>query len=168
MNLDVMREVDRLKSMTVRELRARYLEVFGEASRSGNKDFLWKRIAWRVQSAAEGDLSERARRRAEEIVDESDLRVRAPSRSFKAIDESSQSRTASYYFPSNNDRRVPMPGAILSRNYKGSVIRVMVLEKGYEYNGEIYRSLTAIARLVTGARWNGFHFFGLLKDKEAA
>ncbi len=50
-----------LQATTVAELRRHYLKVFGEQTRSGNKDFLWKRIIWRVQTLAEGDLSERAR-----------------------------------------------------------------------------------------------------------
>jgi hypothetical protein len=71
-------EVADLKRMTVKQLRVRHLEVFGEQTRSGNKDFLWKRIAWRIQALAQGDLSERARRRAEELANDADLRVRRP------------------------------------------------------------------------------------------
>ena len=67
----IAREVADLKRMTVKELRGRYQHVFGETTRSGNKDFLWKRIAWRMQANAEGDLTERARsftRRRQSIV----------------------------------------------------------------------------------------------------
>ena len=59
--LNITREVAALKRMTVKELRGRYLDVFGEATRSGNKDFLWKRIAWRMQANAEGDLTSMGR-----------------------------------------------------------------------------------------------------------
>jgi len=62
MSLIIAREVAALNRMTVTELRARHIEVFGEATRSGNKDWLRKRIAWRIQANAEGGLSERARR----------------------------------------------------------------------------------------------------------
>lgn|GEM_PF-6251861 len=65
--------------MTVGELRAKYREVFGEESRSNHKQFLFRRIAWRVQALAEGGLSERARRRALEIASDADLRIRAPA-----------------------------------------------------------------------------------------
>ena len=61
--------------MTVKQFRGRYLEVFGEELRCGNKDFLWKRIAWRIQALAEGDLSERACRRVEELAKRMNLRV---------------------------------------------------------------------------------------------
>ena len=167
MNLNVEREVRKLKSMTVKMLQEKYIEVFSEETRSSNKDFLWKRIAWRLQALAEGDLSERARRRAEEIVDEADLRVRMPSGAFKSATQP-ESQSMSYSFQPDHDKRLPLPGAIINREYKGTIIEVMVLEKGFEYNGEVYRSLTAITRLVTGTRWNGYHFFGLQQSRGRA
>ena len=60
MRMNMAREVADLKRMTVKQLRVRHLEVFGEQTRSGNKDFLWKRIIWRMRARAHGDLSERA------------------------------------------------------------------------------------------------------------
>jgi hypothetical protein len=78
MQLNVGREILRLKQMTVRELREQYAEVFGEPTRAGNKDFLFKRIIWRMQALAEGDLSERARRRAAELARDADMRTTAP------------------------------------------------------------------------------------------
>lgn len=168
MQLAVSREVDKMRRMTVKELKERYREVFGEESRSGNKDFLWKRIAWRMQALAEGGLSERARHRAEEIANEADLRIRPPAGAFKPTADSSSKTTASYSYQSDQEQRLPMPGAILIRHYKGIVIRVLVMDKGFEYNGEVYRSLTAITRKVTGTRWNGYHFFGINKGRAEA
>ncbi len=165
MTLNVLREVNTLRSMTVKGLREKYIEVFGEETRSCNKDFLWKRIAWRVQVLANGDLSERARQRAKELANDADIRIRPQSCTLISDAGSSSPRTTSYSFQSTCDQRIPMPGAILCRQYKGTTIRVMILEKGFEYNGEIYRSLTAITRVVTGSQWNGFHFFGLKKGK---
>ena len=78
MSLNVGREVASLKRMTVRELRVRYAEVFGEETRAGNKPWLVKRIAWRLQSLAEGDLSERARQRAAELANDVDVRLSPP------------------------------------------------------------------------------------------
>lgn len=78
MALNIAKEIAALKNMTVGQLRARYEEVFGEATQAGNKDFLFKRIVWRLQSLAEGDLSERARRRAEFLARDADLRTTAP------------------------------------------------------------------------------------------
>jgi hypothetical protein len=76
--LNIDREVETLKRMAVGGLREKYLEVFREPSRSGNKQFLWRRIAWRLQALEEGDLSERARRRAMELAKDADLRIRPP------------------------------------------------------------------------------------------
>jgi hypothetical protein len=65
-----------LERMTVGQLQARYAEVFGEPARSGNRQWLFRRVAWRIQMLAEGDLSERARERARDLVRDADLRVR--------------------------------------------------------------------------------------------
>ena len=68
-------------------------EVFGEASRSNHKQFLFRRIAWRMQANAYGGLSERARRRALEIANDADLRIRAPKNFLKVdLDESRADR----------------------------------------------------------------------------
>ena len=165
MNLNLLREINTLRSMTVKALRERYVEVFGEQTRSCNKDFIWKRIAWRLQAVAGGNLSERAIKRSKELANDADLRIRPQQSTFQSVSEDSTLRTTSYPFKPDSDHRLPMPGAILTRQYKGSIIRVMVLERGFEYNGEVYRSLTAVARTVTGSRWNGFLFFGLQKEK---
>src|SRR5271165_758639 len=74
-----MREgIEALRHMTVGHLKKKYGEVFGEASRSNHKQFLFRRIAWRMQANAWGGLSERARRRALEIADDADLRICMP------------------------------------------------------------------------------------------
>lgn len=76
MNLNVDKELASLRRMSVGQLRVRYAEVFGEATRSRHKQWLIKRILWRMQALAEGDLSERARRRAVELANDADLRLR--------------------------------------------------------------------------------------------
>ncbi|MCO6438157.1 MAG: DUF2924 domain-containing protein [Phycisphaerae bacterium] len=156
--LNVAREVAALRRMTVKGLRGRYAEVFGEATRSGNKDWLWKRIAWRMQANAEGGLSERARRRAEELADNTDLRVRRPPDK-PAPSPGSTTTKAKVEF---GDRAgALMPGTILTRPYKGRMITVVVLDDGFECDGDVYRSLSAVAKAVTGSHWNGNYFFGV-------
>ena len=76
--MDVSGEIEKLRQMKVGALRAKYHEVFWGKFRSSNKQFLFRCIAWRLQARVEGDLSERARRRALEIADDADLRIRAP------------------------------------------------------------------------------------------
>jgi hypothetical protein len=63
-----------------------------------------------------------------------------------------------------NDPRLPRTGGFLTRRYKGTDIVVKVREEGFEYEGRLYRSLSAIAREVTGTKWNGFLFFGCAPD----
>ena len=55
--------------------------------------------------------------------------------------------------------RLPIPGAIIRKEYKGQLLEVKVLEKGFEYQEKIYRTLSAVAKAVTGAHWNGHLFF---------
>ena len=79
MDSSIVAEIDQLRQLKTAALRVRYREIFGEESRSSNRQFLFRRIAWRLQARAEGDLSERARRRALEIANDADLRRRAPT-----------------------------------------------------------------------------------------
>src|SRR5438045_6738791 len=78
MDRAVIAAIDQLRGLKIAALKTKYREVFGEESKSSNKQFLFRRIAWRLQADAEGGLSERARRRAAEIVNDTDLRTRAP------------------------------------------------------------------------------------------
>ena len=159
----ITKKIRALGHMTTGELRDKYRELFGEESRSYNKRFLERRIAWQIQALAEGGLSERALRKAEELADDSYLRTRAPKMASNQASESTD-RTAVRSFSPSHDRRLPMPGTVLTREYKGDKISVTVLDGGFEYDGEFYRSLTAVARAVTGSHWNGYHFFGLNKN----
>lgn len=161
MEQKVVREIEALDRMSVPELREKYREVFMEDARSTHKDFLKKRIAWRIQANAEGGLSERARRFAEEIANDADLRLRAPKRVLKKLDTEPAGRTDVHSFKASHDRRLPMPGAVITRMHKGRKIMVKVRDDGFEYEGQLFRSLTAIAKEITGAHWNGYDFFGL-------
>jgi hypothetical protein len=78
MQLNVRKEVATMEGMAVGQLRDRYAEVFGETTNARNKQWMIKKIIWRLQSMAEGDLSERARARAMEIATDADIRRRPP------------------------------------------------------------------------------------------
>jgi hypothetical protein len=147
-------EIDHLRHKTVAQLQIRYLEVFGEPSRSNHKQFLIRRIAWRLQALAEGDLSERARDRALRLARDADLRLRAPqSLVWQPGTAAARGR--------HRDSRLPLPGTVLTRTFRDQHITVQVLEKGFEYEGTVYRSLSAVARQISGTQWNGFSFFRL-------
>ena len=158
-------EVQGLAGMTFRELKEKYLEVFGEETRSHNKEFLRKRIAWRLQAMAEGDLSERARKRAEELANDADLRIRT-SQDFAGSGEGAvRERSAAGRSAPLRDPRLPLPGTMLTRQFKGCDIVVKVLNRGFEYDGRSFKSLSAIAQEVTGTKWNGFAFFALTESR---
>jgi hypothetical protein len=65
------------------------------------------------------------------------------------------------------DGRLPLPGTVLTREYRGREIRVTVLDRGFEHEGAVHRSLSAVAKAVTGAHWNGYHFLGIARRAAA-
>jgi hypothetical protein len=156
---DFAHELAALKQQPVAGLRARYAELFGEPTRAGNRAWLVKRIAWRIQALAEGDLSERARQRAAELARDADLRLCPPRSVLQAVAEAAappkslSSRT--------HDPRLPRPGTLLRRPYKGMILQVQVQEGGFVFDGQHYPSLSAVARAITGSHCNGFLFFRL-------
>jgi len=161
MNATIRRQVASLKTMDIHQLRARHRDVFGEETRSCNKQHLRKKIAWRIQAMAYGGLSERAKRRALEIANDADLRIRMPKAMEGAEAAEAVAGQAASRCSGHRDPRLPVPGTLLVREFKGQDIVVTVLDEGFELDGKIYKSLSAIAREVTGTKWNGFAFFQL-------
>jgi Protein of unknown function (DUF2924) len=159
----VLMEVENLRRATVAALREKYRELFQEETRSRHRGHLFRRIAWRLQALAEGDLSARARRRAQEIAQDADLRIVAPRDFFLVEGERMQIAPV----PRNRrepDSRLPLPGTLLSRKWKGRTLLVEVLGQGFRYENQHYSSLSAIAVAITGTRWNGLAFFGLTRQ----
>jgi hypothetical protein len=79
-------------------------------------------------------------------------------------DSAERTETASQQF--KPDDRLPLPGTIITRPYKGETLQVKVLPKGFEYQGEVYKSLSAVAKVITGSHCNGYLFFRLAKEGE--
>jgi len=151
--LNILNEVAALQRLTVGQLRQRFAELFGEATPASNRTWLVKRIAWRIQALAEGDLSQRARRRAAELARDADLRLNPPR------SKSTAPPPAPVSVPAPVDHRLPPPGTILTRPYKGQQLHVQVLTEGFAFAGNVYPSLSAVAKAITGSHCNGFHFF---------
>jgi len=161
---EIRAEVESLEGMSVRELRTRYAEVCGDGSRSSNRRWLTRRIAWRLQAQAEGDLTQRARARAAELARDADLRVRPPSDwEGSGVALGAAVRTVTGSVARRPDERLPIAGTVLTREFKGVEHRVTVLSNGFEHEGTSYRSLSAVAHAITGSHWNGYLFFGLTK-----
>jgi hypothetical protein len=163
---NIQKEIAALRRMTVKELRRRHMELFGEENRSGNRQYLFRRIAWRLQALAEGDLSERARRRAQELAREADLRSRPP-KELTMPPAPADLKTVAGRIAFSRDERLPAPGTVLTRVFKGHEYHVTVLPNGFEYDGQAYRSLSAVAHAITGSHWNGYHFFGIQRRERA-
>ncbi len=150
MSPNVTIEIAELQNKTVNQLVQRYEQV--------NKQYLIRRIAWRLQANDEGGLSRAALKKAAELAEDAETRVTAPrktsSEGVKLISPEPDSFV-------DWDPRLPPPGNIVERQYKGKMIRVIVLKEGFEYEGRRYKSLTAIAKEVSGSHCNGFLFFRL-------
>jgi hypothetical protein len=163
--VNVAKEVAALERMTAKQLRERYAEVFGETTNANNRVWLLKRIAWRLQALAEGGLSERARARAAELAHDADLRVTLPTSKAPAHPVAI---TRLAHTSVTSDKRLPPPGSVITRKYKGLVVQVKVLTNGFEYAGEVYRTLSAVAKAITGSHCNGYLFFRLNSQECAA
>jgi Protein of unknown function (DUF2924) len=157
---NLTQELAALRRLAPRELCDRYAELFGERPSTKNKGWLLKRLAWRLQALAEGDLSQRARQRAAELANDADLRT-TPPRAPRADTAPAPAAAppAAALPPPVQDRRLPPPGTVLTRTYKGTRLQVRVLAAGFEYDGQLYRSLSAVAKAITGSHCNGFLFF---------
>jgi hypothetical protein len=155
----VATEIAALPRLRVSELRAKFAAVFGEPTPSHNKVWLIKRIAWRLQAQAESDLTERARQRAAELVANADLRLSAPRADQTQSDPALQ-QAPTLRMPADERLR---PGTVLTRRYKGRTLEVEVREHGFAFDGQVYRSLSAVAKAATGSHCSGHFFFGLAK-----
>lgn len=154
-------QLDELQHMTTGELAERYHDLHGQPVRTRHRQYLIRKIAWRIQADAMGGLSERAKARAAELANDSDIRVMAP----KTLICPPQSGVRSTVTRSHTarDPRLPSVGSVIVRQYKGETVRVTVLPDGdgFEHNGDRYSTLSAVAKHITGSHINGFRFFQL-------
>lgn len=139
-------EIAHLRGLDLDGLRARWRSLTGRAAPAHvPKTLLLRMLAYRVQAAVLGDLDRATIRLLDRLAS-----------------EGRSSERAKVPVP---DRTSIRPGTLLVREWEGTSQRVMVLADGYAWNGAIYRSLSQVARAITGTRWNGPRFFGL-RDKE--
>lgn len=147
-------EIAALQHFSTAELAAEYERLHGRRPRYRSPAWLRKRIGFQLQVAAHGGLSGPARAELERLP--ADLRL---------PDAAPRCRTRGDEGGERNDGR-PRPGTVLQRECHGQQIRVSVTEAGFEWNGELFASLSAVAFAITGARWNGRLFFGLVERKK--
>ena len=138
---DVPRRLAALKTATTPDLKQQWRTLFGTEPPPYNRRFLENRLAYRVQELAYGGLKPETVKRLDALAAQFDGRGIATRRI-------------------RHDAK-PVAGTRLMREYQGVQHSVTVTGDGYEYQGRPYRSLSAIARAITGTRWNGLLFFGL-------
>lgn len=153
----VTEQLSILTTMTTADLAAKFEALTGRPARTRNRQWLRKRVAWHIQAAEYGGLSEAALAKIDELAPLA-MKLFAPGAKRRAT--RSQPAPAATKQPTR-DPRLPEPGALLRRVYEGRVIEVTVSDDAFVMNGTRYRSLSKIAREVTGTPWNGFAFFGL-------
>lgn len=157
-------EIAKLDDMSVAQLRAYHLAVFGEPTCSRHRIWLVKRIAFKLQEQAEGGLTERALAKAAELGQGMSFRQARPAENGSTA---VANRQKIMQIPAWG-RDGLVPGMVLRREYKGRTIIAEVREDGFEHEGTVYKSLSALANAVTGSRWNGYVFFGLKKRGQTA
>lgn len=158
--ISMVARIAALRAMGVLQLRDEYLAAFGEPTRSRNREWLFRSVAWQIQALAEGGLTERAKRRAAELARDCDVRPRRDvPKPVDPAEPKGPTRIVAMHPVTDPGR--PLPGSVLARAYKGKEVRVRVLDVGFDYEGRVFKSLTAVAEAVTGSHWSGALFFGL-------
>ena len=141
----VLTRLAALKRMSVKEMKAEWVTLFGEAAPNNSRIFLEIRLGYRIQELTYGGPDRDTRRMLDLLADE----VEGVSRQKSQI----------------ADPRNPVAGTRLVRDWNGVTHTVTVLTDGFDWQGRKFKSLSAIAREITGTRWNGYRFFGLREIK---
>lgn len=151
-----VQEVAELRNLNTAQLREKYQGVIGEPTVSRNTTWLRKRIGYALQRQINGGLPPVVEKREKEVIanpkvepDEDGPKTHRPSAKPKKAKQ--------------RDPRLPKPGTILKREFKGKTVECKVFEEGFEYHGKTFSSLSKVAKEATGSTWNGFLFFGLVK-----
>src|SRR6266581_187203 len=152
MQSTITARIHALQQMSTAQLREEWRRVMGEEPRSYHRTWLWRRLAWAIQAKEYGGLSARAQERLKELLPHAETWMPLGKRAFQDVG-------TPLPVPQTRDPRVPAPGTVLTRKYRGRTIAVTVLEDGFDLEGKRFPSLTAVAEAVTGSHWNGHLFF---------
>jgi hypothetical protein len=140
------------------ELTERWRVLMGGDAPPYNKAFLVKRLTCRIQELAYGGLPLSAHKEMERALDAAGYDAVGGERDTTRVSTSTARRHAG----------LPMTGTRLVREWNGQQFEVLVTHDGFEFEGRPYKSLTAIAKAITGTHWNGPHFFGLRRKNGGA
>ncbi|MEN6521147.1 MAG: DUF2924 domain-containing protein [Armatimonadota bacterium] len=144
----VARQVADLQNLSHEELIALWGTLCGGKPPAYNRVYIIKRLAYRIQEIAYGGLSEEAHQKMDEVLarhgyDENGVPMRKPGRRIGSA------------------KPMPVIGSRFVREWNGRRYEVTALIDGFEFNGRKYKSLSAVAKVITGTHWNGRAFFGL-------
>jgi hypothetical protein len=160
-------QVVALQRLNIAELRERWKELTGEETTQRNRAYLVKRCAWELQRQHfGGELSPEAKARLHELQEE--FRTTPPTEWFRGARHNRAPAPSSTKGPPPvRAAKAPKVGTVLARDYKGQRVTVTVRgDREFEYRGEIYRSLSAVAAAVTGSHCSGVAFFKASNRKE--
>jgi hypothetical protein len=144
----VLRQLATLQGMSLDQLREKWLDLYGTDPPQYKKQFLVKRLAHRIQELFYGGLSEQVKSHLKKVAETDPVAT-----VIRKIPEERKSQEAI------------LPGTRFVRIWKDQRFEVIARESGFEYDGRLFRSLSAIAREITGTRWNGKIFFGLKNSR---
>ena len=152
MSTSVVKQIADLERASMADLQHRWQQLIGTDPPRYNREFLVRRLAHRLQELAHGGLSQSARTKMDELLEEA------------GYDEIGALRTDRR--PAQGRRELPVLGTRLIREWNGQRHEVTVVQGGFEYQGRRYRSLSAIATAITSTHWNGPAFFGLRSKRK--
>lgn len=144
----VLAQLAALKRLSVNQLKVKWKDLFATAAPNNSRAFLEHRIAYRLQELTHGGPDRETRRMLDLLADEVEGHAR---RKHQIVDP-----------------RNPVTGTKLLREWDGKEHTVTVLKDGFEWQGSTFKSLSAVAREITGTQWNGYRFFGLRERKREA
>ncbi len=132
--------IDELAAMDVKALQVEHAKLFGQPAISTHLQYLFRKIAWQVQAEAQGGLPEAAREIARGIARDTPLRARVLANNAKRRAGLPVDQVATATIEPAHDSRVPMPGGLIVKQYRGETHVVTVGEKGYQYGGSTFPS----------------------------
>jgi hypothetical protein len=137
----VLARLAELKTQTMPQLKAQWEKLFNAPPPNNSRPYLEQRLGHRIQELAFGGLSKPIVRTLDALADE--IEGKKVRKSVIA------------------DPRNPIIGTRLIRDWKGTEHTVVVAKDGFDWNGQRFKSLSAVAKVITGTSWNGYRFFGL-------
>lgn len=152
--MTIAEKISKLQTLTTAELAAEFERLHGRAPRYRSRPWLQKRIAFAMQVAAFGGLPGPARAELQRLAAELHIPDAAPRGRTRDDDDG------------RGPKGPPKPGTVLRREWRGRAVEVAVTQDGFLYEGELFASLSAVAKHITGQHWSGPRFFGLVGRKQ--